>query len=765
MPMPHLRRSRSAALVLAGCALAVVVSGCATPPAYEVPPARAATVPASTAPQSRPESSLDGTAAGAGKSGTVVQLSPPPRAPLPATRADWSSRFPNDDAVTVSANGMPLRQFIQYVFAEVLKVGYVVAEGIPGLDAPVTLNVQQPVSSRALYKLVAEVLESSKVGITVRDGVFFLHPLDGRAKGNIPIGFGRRTQDVPDVPGRVLQVIPLRYGVNVSIERTARGLVDVDIQPDATQSALFVTGEREAVLRVIDVVNLLDQPATRARQVAMVSLNYIGSRELTDQLVTLLENEGIPTGVGRAEGKNVALVPLEQLGAIAVFTSSADLLQRVEYWVRQIDKPSQGPEERYFIYHPRNARASDLADSLAPLIGADSLRQGNQARDTRSAMRAQGAGADGESASRTVLPGGITQDNALRRDGGATVRQETPMSVRGEGLTMSVDPRSNTLIFYTKGSRYQALLPMIRRLDVPPKQILLEATIAEVTLTGEFAYGVEFAFTEGKWSGGTRGNLQLPAGGMGLNWVGSFTDSVRAKLSASDSRVNILSNPTLVVRDGVEASILVGNDVPTVGATASDPIQSDRVITTVLYRRTGLDLQIRPTINAAGLIVLEISQSISNTVEGGSDVSGAPIFFERAVTTEVVARSGQSILLAGLVSENRSENAAKVPGLADVPLLGKLFESRSKSREKTELVLLITPRVIEDPSEWSAIRNGLQDGLENLVLPPEKPAAVPPAPASPPADQGTPPESGAPAGTESVTSLTDAPNQGGSGGR
>jgi general secretion pathway protein D len=761
MPMPRLRRPRSAGLVLAGCALAVFVSGCATPPAYEVPPARAATVPASgSPPPPRPESSLDGAAAGAGKSGSLVQLSPPPRAPLPATRADWSSRFPNDDAVTVSANAMPLRQFIQYAFAEVLKVSYVVAEGIPGLDAPVTLNVQRPVSSRALYKLVAEVLESSKVGVTVRDGVFFLHPLDGRAKGNVPIGFGRRAQDVPDVAGRVLQVIPLRYGVNASIERTARGLVDVDIQPDATQSALFVTGEREAVLRVLDVVNLLDQPATRARQVAMVSLTYIGSRELTDQLVTLLENEGIPTGVGRAEGKNVALVPLEQLGAIAVFTSSSDLLQRVEYWVRQIDKPSQGPEERYFIYHPRNARASDLADSLAPLIGADTLRPGNQSRDTRSAMQSQGTGGDGERTSRTVQPGGgagITQENALRREGTAAVRQDVPMSVRGEGLTMSVDPRSNTLIFYTKGLRYQALLPMIRRLDVPPKQILLEATIAEVTLSGEFAYGVEFAFTEGKWSGGTRGNLQLPGGGLGLNWIGNVTDSVRAKLSASDSRVNILSNPTLVVRDGVEASILVGNDVPTVGATASDPIQSDRVITTVLYRRTGLDLQIRPTINAAGLIVLEISQSISNTVEGGSDVSGAPIFFERAVTTEVVARSGQSILLAGLVSENRSDNAAKVPGFADIPLLGKLFESRSKTREKTELVLLITPRVIEDPSEWSAIRNGLQQGLENLVLPPEPPLPVPPASVSPGTEPVAPTESTAPAGTDSVTSGTDAP--------
>ncbi len=192
---------------------------------------------------------------------------------------------------------------------------------------------------------------------------------------------------------------------------------------------------------------------------------------------------------------------------------------------------------------------------------------------------------------------------------------------------------------------------------------------------------------------------------------------MRTKLSASNSLVNILSNPTLVVRDGVEANISVGNDVPTVGATASDPIQSDRIVTTVLYRRTGLALRIRPTINAQGLVVMEIDQSISNTVEGGSDVSGAPLFFERAVNTEVVARSGESVLLAGLISSSKNESRSKVPGFADIPVLGWLFESRSRTTEKTELVVLITPRIIETPDDWAAIRPALKGAMENLALP------------------------------------------------
>jgi general secretion pathway protein D len=158
----------------------------------------------------------------------------------------------------------------------------------------------------------------------------------------------------------------------------------------------------------------------------------------------------------------------------------------------------------------------------------------------------------------------------------------------------------------------------------------------------------------------------------------------------------------------------VGNDVPTVGATASDPIQSNRTITTVLYRKTGLELTIVPNINAQGLVVMEIKQRISNTVPGSSGVSGAPTFFDRSVNTEVVARSGQSILLAGLISESGSLSSDGIPWVRKLPLLGAAFRSDSKKREKTELVLMITPRVIDTPEEWDYVRRGLESALQYL---------------------------------------------------
>jgi general secretion pathway protein D len=584
-----------------------------------------------------------------------------------------------------------MRDFLNYVFGELLKVTFIVADGVPGLDSPVTLSTPQPVSSRQLFRMVSDLLTQNGLGVTEREGVFFVGPADGRGGTDVVFGYGARPADVPDVGTRILQVVPLRYGYNMLIENTIKQLVDISVTEDSQQSALFLTGSRGSILKDLDVIKLLDQPSVRSSRIGIINLTYVGGREFIDQVSALLENEGIPVGAGNGAGKVVAFVPIDQLGAVAVFAASAEVLDRVEFWTKQIDRPNRGPSLRYFIYQPRNARASDLADSLAPLIGglvAEVPQTGNQSRDTRSAV--------------TASQGAINGSNAMRRDRETTVGTEAPRSITGEGVTMSVDPRSNSLVFYTTGLRYEALLPMITRLDIPPKQ------------TGEFANGVEFAFTDGKLSGGTLGRLGVPSAGLALNFVENITDQAILRLQASDSRVNVLSKPILVVRDGVAATISVGNDVPTVGATASDPIQSNRTITTVLYRKTGLELTIVPNINAQGLVVMEIKQRISNTVPGSSGVSGAPTFFDRSVNTEVVARSGQSILLAGLISESGSLSSDGIPWVRKLPLLGAAFRSDSKKREKTELVLMITPRVIDTPEEWDYVRRGLESALQYL---------------------------------------------------
>lgn len=616
-----------------------------------------------------------------------------------AQSIDPALSFSDSDSQTVTARELPLNEFAQTVFGEVLDVNYILGEEVAQSSSSVTLNVSEPVSSRRLFLLTSQLLSDNNVSVTKRDNIFYVTQKKANQREEPVIGMGRDRSDIPDTIKPILQIIPLKYGITLSIERTLRGLVNAKITADMSQNALFVEGPRSEILRVIDLVNLLDVPSHRGKYVGLLELTYVSTDEFVEKITELLEAEGIQASTRSSQGDALLMIPIQQIGSIALFAGDEFLLERAEYWADVIDKPSKGTEKRYYVYHPRYARASDLGQSVAPLISDFASTGGNQSRDTQSAQQGE-------------RPVAGSSSNRNRENSG---RGSGSLSASGENIRMTVDERSNSLIFYTSGPEYQSLLPIIERLDVMPKQILLDATIAEVTLTDEFAQGFEFAFRNGSFRYGTLSGLGLESGGLNLSWTEGL-EQVIANLSASTSLVNVLSNPTLVVRDGVSASISVGNDIPTIGSTVTNPLESNNQQLQVDYRKTGVQLTVTPTINAQGLVVMEIDQEISNNADSGPGVAGNPSFFERSIKTEVIAQSGQTVLLGGLISENKSNGKSKIPGLGDIPLFGSLFSSQSESTEKTELVVFITPRVIDSVDQWTEIRARIREGLTNLKL-------------------------------------------------
>jgi general secretion pathway protein D len=253
---------------------------------------------------------------------------------------------------------------------------------------------------------------------------------------------------------------------------------------------------------------------------------------------------------------------------------------------------------------------------------------------------------------------------------------------------------------------------MIKRLDIMPKQIVLEVMIAEVTLTDEFKQGVEFALTNKGVA--KQGGFNLDNNESGLSYVLSgIQGSLTLNLLQKNSYVNVLSRPSLAVRDGVEASITVGNRIPVVGDIITDPVNGSR--TSVEYLETGLDLQVTPTVNAQGVVLMEITQKISNQATT-SGAGGNPIIFERSLKTEVIAGNGQTIMLGGLISENSTLSDQSVPFLSTIPLFGRLFDSTDNNTNKTELVVLVTPRIVNSTAEWDSAYNQFKLGLTELKL-------------------------------------------------
>lgn len=589
--------------------------------------------------------------------------------------------FSDSGEIQIAADNMQVIDFIHYSFGELLDVNYILGDKVGANQGPITLNIQEGISPRRLFEVIERVLLEREIAIKRQDDMLYLHQLDQSGQVTA-VGYGRTAESVPNALN-VIQIVPLRFTMNSSTPRTIREIARVELSADQAQGVLFVTGERQQVIRALDLLSLLDAPGNLSRHIAFIRLTYLSGDEFVTAMNEILMNEGMVTGRGSRDNR-VSFVSLNQIGAVAVFASEADFIERVEFWARKLDKPARGNDSQYFVYTPRYARATDLGQSIQSLISG---RSGQQQR---------------------------AREGTLERTAeieGASPNAGT-VSVSNDQLQMVIDERANTLIFYTSGNQYQAILPLVERLDILPRQVMLELTIAEVTMTDEFRFGVDAAFNSGRFNvSNSFGAVDI--GGSVLNWM-SGRGNIDAQAFESNRLVNVLSKPTLLVRDGVGASIQVGTDIPIVGKTTTDPVTG--TTRSVEYRNTGITVNVTPTINAQGVVIMTIQQSNSNQVDGGTSVEGNPQIFERSLSTEVVAESGQTIVLGGLISENSSDTEQGLPGISKIPVLGKLFGTTTTSTAKTELVIMVTPRVVSQSEQWQDIRDKLTDALEFLEL-------------------------------------------------
>ena len=604
-----------------------------------------------------------------------------------------SDQFSSIGDLKMAADRMSVKDFVHYIFGELLNVNYVLGQTLisASQDAEgITLSLSNSLSPRALFILVSEILSNRGIDITFDNETFYIHLREETSsKAEVIIAIGGQPSDVPNTVNTIQQVVPLQYGIKISTERVLRSLVDAKITPDFDQSVVFVEGKKKSILRALELIELLDTPATRSKFVGLIKLNFLTPDDFTRDVSVLLNNEGIDVSVSSPNRKNVVLVPLRQIGAVAIFSVSDVLLNRVLYWASVIDVPSQGSSAQYFVYKPKFSSAVDLGESVGALLGNGVVNQ------------VSNNNADG--------------DRQARETGNAPAKTRV-IGNGDDGVRMVVDQRANALIFFTTGGRYRALMPLLTQLDTLPSQVMLDMTIAEVSLKDEFKYGFEWAVSRGEVNLLTQGAFGVSnIGSLGLIIQGN-EGPLNANFLNSNSLVNVLSNPTLLVRDGTSASISVGSDISVVGQTTQDPINGERQTTSSEYRKTGVDVTVTPTVNGQGIVSMVIDQTISNSLPSSSGSSGNPDIFERTIATEVLAKSGQTVMLAGLISENFSTGAVGAPWLSHVPLLGNLFKSESDSGNRTELIMLITPRVIVNLDEWELIKEDFKDGLKYMRL-------------------------------------------------
>lgn len=593
---------------------------------------------------------------------------------------DMSERFSNSEQVKLAADSLKIKDYLHYVFGQLLDVSYILGEQLNESNDTISMNIKESISKRKLFSLSQDLLNKKGVVVREQDGIFYIHSSNNSASKRATYGYGNRIDNIPNVAGEIVQISPFKSGMQMPLAGMINQLTGVESTALYDQHAIMFRGKRSEVVRALEFMQIMDNPAFRNRNIAIYKSVFIPVKELSRQLNELLKQEGITSSSSGSTEQAVSIVSIERTNSLVFFSNNNNFLKRVEFWSTQLDQPADGTEKQYFIFEPEFARAIDLGESIQNLMGGGS---GLTNRTSAS------------SESQKVTETGVKS-----------------ISVSSENLRMVVDERSNALIFHTSGTEYRNMLPLIKRLDVMPKQVVLEVMIAEVTLTDEFSQGVEFALANNRvaqtgynsFSGSTK---------TGLSYV---LEGVAGKLDISlfekNQNVNVLSKPSIAVRDGVEANITVGNEIPTVGEIVSDPTNGNR--TSVVYRATGIMLNVTPTVNAQGVILMEIEQEISNDASGDDAVDGQPTIFKRKIKTEVIAADGQTVMLGGLISENNNLTNTGVPFFSDLPIIGRLFDGVKDTTEKTELIVMVTPRVVTSSNQWGAVMDAFKRNLNEL---------------------------------------------------
>ncbi|MBI1250296.1 MAG: hypothetical protein GC189_02360 [Alphaproteobacteria bacterium] len=646
-------------------------------------------------PQTGSPAAEDGETQTQARRGTVVRLDPPPAPVRPATqRQDALSNaeidlIPEDRLVDVSFPPQPLPQFIDTVFGQALGIPYFTGPGVAQRSDIVSLRGAGQTSARRLYVMAEMALRQyGLVVIAERGGVRIMQ--DAVASGQAPsFSRGRAIEDAPS--GRRLT----HFFAASTLD--AQALVDVlqgvysaaggvSMRADAQSNMVIFTGPGREVAAASAIAAEIDQPRFANARIARIDPVFMSAEQLAHALTQTLTAEGYQIS-NLAEGRDraISVFAPQFSNQVLVFSLDAAGFDRAVYWAGQLDDPAALSEgDGVFVYEARHTRAEELG-ALAAGFG--------------------GAGQAGG--------GPLPPEEGVRRIDGvrASDRARAAPGATSYGA-LTVDRAGNRILFRGPAREFARLRALLEQLDTPPRQVLVEMTIAEVTLSDETRFGVEWFFedilADGSITGSTLGGSTRQAGGLGVTAARVFSSSrVQAALNAfaSNRNLNILSTPRLVTRSGGEAEILIGTDVPIITSQRASDSQTSGdtdILQTVQYRQTGVILNVRPVVYGEDRIDIELYQEVSSQQPNTTAAISSPLILNRSVTTQIALQEGMTAVIGGIIQDNYSRDQRGVPLLKDIPVVGGAFRSDQVSGDKVELLILITPYIVRESADMTA---------------------------------------------------------------
>ncbi|EMR9624890.1 TPA: hypothetical protein NJ448_002516 [Vibrio parahaemolyticus] len=593
----------------------------------------------------------------------------------------------SDKKISVAIDEMTIVNFIHHIFGDVLGLDYAIAPDVERKREKVVLRLQQEVTQEELYKLAANLLEGNKISVVSKDNILYFQTLDPKIKGNRAVGIGRLTQDVPNVSGDIVQLIPYTYNSANTIQRIATRLTDAKINVFDEQKLVVAEGPRAEIMRTIQLIDMVDVPSAKGRDIRFISMAYTNTGEMIDLLKEVLQEEGLRVGQNNAD---VAIVPVARQNSIIVYSTSATIGDRVSKWAQTLDKPAAGDKPRYYIFRPKYSKVDNLYSALGAFVTTSGPKPSS---------RNNGGGSEENASS--------AQAGAVSNPKGRVASKVSGLgSLNDSNIQISVDEVQNSLLIKATPQEYFELKELITRLDKLPPQVALDVAIAEFDISDNFTAGIsKFLFDSNlNEKEGSVVTIQPTKGSISFSGV---FDSMTIDMSLIEekSKSRVLSRPYLVVQDGESASITAGKQVPVqTGSTTTD---GGTTTTEIQYRSTGVTLNVTPTINADGVVSLDIAQSVTGSEPGPAELN--PIITDRSLKTSVMVGDGQTAILGGLIQNNDSNKGNAVPFLSDIPGLGNLFKAKADTFSRSELVIMITPKIMTSTLDLEEFSDSLRD--------------------------------------------------------
>lgn len=600
----------------------------------------------------------------------------------PLANLDRSGRR---SAANINLNlvGVEAGEAIKQILGQVLERTYVMEYEPSG---PITLQTARKVDEETAIELLNIALSSVGAAISQRGDYFVIQRQADRGvtadveflqAGGISVGDKTR-------------VIPINYVDAASIENLFKSFPDqsINVSSDPNRNLLIINSDTVPLDDLAQIASVFDRNWLKDMSFSATPVKFTAPEDIISDLNAIFaQQEGSP-------GQNMLrFLPIPRLNAIVTITKNPEYLDVAETWIGRLDREHGKDTSKFFVIPIQHRDAAEIATLLSTAF--QDMFNGPAGATPASNNLEPGTGAAFvETSPQMAGPG---------QPFGSSDAGSNSANATGK-IRISADTTNNSIIVYAVPDQLGMIEDIVERLDIAPDQIYLETTIAEVTLNNDLAYGLTWFFQNGELS---TGFSDIPTGAVSNRFPGFSAlingADARVALSAVSSitDVKILSSPSIMVLDNKTATLQVGDQVPIVTQSSVSVGNSDApIVNSVSLRDTGIILNVTPRVNEEGKVTLDIEQEVSNVVPTISSGIDSPTIQQRRINTSVAVDSGKSIALGGLIRERVSDNTAKVPFLGSIPFLGKaLFQTTNDVKERTELLVLITPRVVRSQTE------------------------------------------------------------------